>query len=310
MGNTVISLESLAKCLQTTVQDLPAAFLVEWERMDLAVRAPEKTELEDYLFSLLQRLDAPQSRRSPEENLQIWEQGWRENFQALQEGVEPEIALKPAYFRDTPYLRFCSDLVVTDNLQLEYDLLTLVRIWLFENFLKDQSRVVELGCGTGQNLYLLGKMLPEKELVGLDWTRVSQQILSWLRDRQGLNIRGINYDLLQGGSWPDLGEGGAILTVHSFEQLGCAFAPVLEAILKSKVDLVVQLEPIVEFYDPENFYDYLALLYSKKRGYLRGYLEALRRLEGEGRLEILKAFRPGIGGVYHESSCLIWRPLC
>jgi hypothetical protein len=69
----------------------------------------------------------------------------------------------------------------------------------------------------------------------------------------------------------------------------------------------VNYEPIDEFYDPENLWDYLALKYSRKRGYLSGYLTSLQRLADAGRIEILEAIRPYLGGVYHEASLIAWK---
>jgi hypothetical protein len=55
-------------------------------------------------------------------------------------------------------------------------------------------------------------------------------------------------------------------------------------------------------------YDALALAYSEKRDYLRGYLAALREKAAAGEVEIIEENRPYIGGVYHEASIVVWRP--
>ena len=102
--------------------------------------------------------------------------------------------------------------------------------------------------------------------------------------------------------------GSAVITIHALEQLGRAYEKLLGWLLSSRPGLVINYEPVQEFYAEDNLLDYLALMYSRKRGYLTGLLTALRRLEGQGRIEILGAWRPYLGGVIHEASLIIWRP--
>jgi hypothetical protein len=78
--------------------------------------------------------------------------------------------------------------------------------------------------------------------------------------------------------------------------------------LAARPSVVVQYEPVLEFYDPDNLYDALALRYCRQRNYLEGYYPALQRLQDEGRIEILAARRPELGGTLHEASVLVWRP--
>jgi hypothetical protein len=64
-----------------------------------------------------------------------------------------------------------------------------------------------------------------------------------------------------------------------------------------------------ELYNQETLFDWLGAQYLEKRGYLAGYLTALRRLEDQGRIEILKIQRT-FGGLYHDGySYVVWRPV-
>jgi hypothetical protein len=101
----------------------------------------------------------------------------------------------------------------------------------------------------------------------------------------------------------------AVITIHSLEQLGQSYDKLLSFIMAAKPRIVVNYEPILEFYDEDNLLDYLALLYSSKRNYLSGYLTALRELEKQNKIEILQAYRPYLGGIIHEASLIVWRPL-
>ena len=65
----------------------------------------------------------------------------------------------------------------------------------------------------------------------------------------------------------------------------------------------------MEFYSDNNLYDLLAIQYCRKRNYLENYLTALKQLEQQQEIEIICAYRPFLGGVLHESSLVVWRPL-
>ena len=71
----------------------------------------------------------------------------------------------------------------------------------------------------------------------------------------------------------------AVITIHSIEQLGNSFSPILDYLLYKKPGIVFHLEPIFEFYDSGNDLDDLAIKYHKKKNYLNGYLPALEELE-------------------------------
>lgn len=303
-----ISLALLSRLLRVEPDALSVKFIDRAQKMDLSYLEPTRQEVELYIFDFLKRLDAPVLPKSNKKDLALWENGWQENLSAIKSGQPLASALRPRYFRGSSFLRFRKNLVVTENRQLEYDLLTLVRIILFENWVSDVSTVCELGCGTGHNLVLLSEIFPEKELIGCDWTKTSQVILSHLAKVEGIKLRGENYDMLEGNPIPELPKDSAILTIHAMEQLGQRFGPFLARLCESGAKRIVHLEPIIEFYDPDNLYDKLACDYTLKRNYLNGFLTELRRLEAEGKLEIIAAFRPEIGGVFHESSIVVWEP--
>jgi hypothetical protein len=69
------------------------------------------------------------------------------------------------------------------------------------------------------------------------------------------------------------------------------------------------MEPLVELYDEQRLVDYLAIKFHRKRGYLEGFLTSLRKLQAEGRIEILEQRRFYFGSIYHEGySYVAWRP--
>ncbi len=288
---------------------LPACFHEHLAATDTRWREPTREEIEAYLLDVFKRIHTEWRERSPEENLAAFERGWRENLEeVLAKGVSPE-TIKPRYFRQNKHLRYRRTLIVSDNLDLEYDLFVLARDVIFHAFLKEFDAVYEFGCGSCANLLMLSEFFPDKRLVGLDWTQASVDIADVLASRTGRNIAGQRFDMLNPPDSFEMPAGSAALTVHAMEQLGPRHDAFIDFLLRVRPALVVNYEPILEFYDEDNLYDYLALLYSRRRGYLSGYYSRLKQLEEEGRVEILVARRPELGGVIHEASLIVWRPL-
>lgn len=290
--------------------DLPSAFFKKLPNIDTEYSYANKHELEEYVLNVLKLINSNSIRRTVQQNLQTWEKGWNENlFSLSQKNINFVEALKPRYFRDSRFLRFNRELIVSDNLNLEYDVFVLSRYIIFSKYLSEYKSIYEFGCGSCQNLLMLSEMFPSKKLYGLDWAESSIKIAQKQSEILNKNIEGFLFDMLNPSPNITLKPNSAVITIHSLEQLGEKHNKLLSFILKAKPDIVLNYEPILEFYDKDNLLDYLALLYSSKRNYLSGYLTALRKLEKQNKIEILQAYRPYIGGVIHESSLIIWRPL-
>ena len=92
--------------------------------------------------------------------------------------------------------------------------------------------------------------------------------------------------------------------------MGSNFDPFLKYLFEKKPDLIVNVEPLSEYYDSDKFFDYVTLTYHNSRNYLNGYLRHLIQLKKEGKIEILKTKRLGFGSMYHEGySYVIWKIL-
>lgn len=287
----------------------PARDLIR--RYDLICRAPDTVELEEYVLNFLMLEEDTRLARSKEENRLAFEHGWSENLDELKASGPDgyEMALKPKYYRGSKFFRYDNRLVVTDNPQLEYELFVIARLCLFHAYLGGSEVVYEMGCGTCANLLLLSGILPKAGLVGLDWTAASSKIAAELGRKLMRPISGHIFDMLSPDSTVEIPEGAAIISVHAFEQLGRNFEPALEFMVRAKPSIVLQYEPVLEFYDNDRLLDKLALRYCRKRAYLEGYYSRLREMEEDGKIRILAAYRPYLGGVLHESSVLVWKPL-
>ena len=101
-----------------------------------------------------------------------------------------------------------------------------------------------------------------------------------------------------------------MFTSGVIEQIASKFDKFVDFLLEKKPKMVVHIEPTYEVYDQDNLFDYLAAKFHKKRGYTRGYLTKLKKLEAEGKIEILKVKRLNFGSMFFEGyTSIIWRPL-
>jgi hypothetical protein len=101
-----------------------------------------------------------------------------------------------------------------------------------------------------------------------------------------------------------------VLTVGALEQTGTEWGPFLDWLLAARPMRVVTIEPIVEWYDPDDPVDLAAIRFHTARNYWRGFPAKLAALEEAGRVEVLARKRSYFGSLYIEGySQLVWRPV-
>ncbi len=239
-----------------------------------------------------------------------WELGWEENLRALEVTKRVE-AVVPRYFGKRDLVRLNRRLVKAMSEDFEYRVFTVVMDWLFDKYMADSKSVYEFGCGTGYNLLRLREYNRGGDLWGLDWTAASRKIIEALASlTEDPKLFARSFDYFNPDPEFHLKEGAVVYTAASLEQVGERFVPFLDYLLEEKPSLVVNVEPIEELLDPGNLMDYLSLLYFRKRNYLSGYLTYLRKLEREGKIEILACRRSNTGSFFIEGhSVLVWRPM-
>lgn len=240
-----------------------------------------------------------------------WEEGWGEHLAAVErEGFRPEL-LAPRYFRPD-VVRLDGGFVHPLAPSFEHDAFAVLRRLVFARWLRDVASVVELGCGTGMNLVALLDQFPELTVVGGDWARASQELLRLAARDTGRRIAGVFFDMFHPEKSDAVAIDGrtAVLTVHALEQLGREFQPLLDWLVARAPARCVHIEPLVELYDPDRLVDHLAREYHRQRGYLEGWVGAVRALADAGRAEILVERRVRFGSLFHEAySLLVWRPV-
>jgi hypothetical protein len=269
---------------------------------------PSSAERDAYLLELLELIRSPWIERSDEENLAAWERGWQQNLGDARAGNFAPATLKPKYFRGNKYLRWQRDILVCDNPQIEHDLFVLARRLLFGTYLSTANTVYEIGSGSANNLWLLSEMFPQARIVGLDWVRPAVELATELGQATGRRIEGQRFNMLDPDPSFTPEPAAAFVTIHALEQIGERHGALLDWMAAAQPAVVLHYEPILEFYDPANLLDYLALWYSERRRYLTGFWTAIAQRRDAGRLEVVDARRPGLGGVYHEASVIVWKP--
>ncbi len=240
---------------------------------------------------------------------QRWEDGWAENLKDFQNNGYDLAALVPKFVRLREIIRLRGEYIRPYSPQFESNFVKVLRHWLFRKWFHAVDHIYEFGCGTGHNLIDAAILFPGRPLCGLDWSQASQTILQLLNEHHGLNIIGRKFDMLEPDESFTLFPQSGVLTVGALEQLGGQFHGFLNYILSQRPRICVHVETLYELYDQTTLFDYVAAKYLEKRNYLRGFLEALKILEKEHRLQILRTTRT-FGSLYHDGySLVIWEPL-
>ncbi len=246
--------------------------------------------------------------RVGEHRAEIWESCWSDNLQKFIDAGYDAEKLVPDFIKPGQPIRLNQNYVVPASPRFELDFFAVCRAFLFERFFHEAQSVYEFGCGSGFNLLALARQQPGKKLCGLDWSRSSNETLNLVGKKLGVDITGRHFDFFNPDPSLTLGPRAGVLTMCALEQVGPRHGAFLEFLLAKKPAICVNMEPMLELYDENNPVDALAIRFHRKRGYLEGFLPALRRLAEAGRIEILEVKRFKFGSLYHECySYVAWR---
>ncbi len=279
---------------------------------DLGYRVLEARERDRIVLDVLRTIEGGKLRAAGKNDPSHWVRGWGKIRDLVrQQGVSAEV-LSPQRHKLLPACRLGGNYVESDDPLFEFELSVIVRKAILGHFLKGYSRIVEFGCGTGLNLYILARLYPDKELVGCDWARPSLDMLGEIAASLDRPIGGYVFNMLDptGAEAVPLDRETAVVTALALEQLGSDYQPFLTYLLSEKPALCLHLEPLLELYEADVLADYLAIKYHMRRNYLNGFLPALRSLAEEGTIEIAVERRVKFGNMYHDPySTVAWRPL-
>lgn len=232
-----------------------------------------------------------------------WEDCWADTLREFIESGYNVNRLFPRFIGASTYIRYRGEYT-----QLSEQMLFERYRDALLSYVPDGTEIImELGAGSGHNTLYLAEQYPDKKVIGADWSKSSVAILNIL-SRRIPNISGVQIDLFNPQN--DIPPNTTVFTFHAFEQLGDRFGNALYWLLRQKPKMVIQTEPIYEFYDESNPFDKVAMDYHKKRDYLTSYYTVLKALEDKGKIKIHEAKKSEFGSCFHDAySLLVWEPL-
>jgi hypothetical protein len=306
-----LRVEDFAKLFGTAASEIPSECLRLINENDFRYRDLEGTERDKAILSVLKRIASKELTVAGDGGAKgRWEKGWGENLSALESGGGNLRSLNPRYIRPNPTLRLNQNYVTSSDPEFELNWYGIFSRWLFLKYLSKVDVIYEFGCGSGINIAALATLFPKKKIVGLDWAVSSKQIIEKLAEKYGWNVEGRVFDFFHPAKTLRLPQNSAVLTVGALEQTGTRYEPFLKYLIDSSPAICVNIEPICEWYDPENLIDHLAIMFHKRRGYWENFPRFLHELESKNKVEILKTKRSFFGSEFIEGySQTIWRPL-
>lgn len=272
-------------------------------------RTLDKRERDAVILDILKRIDSGNMEHAGEIRRKSWEKGWSENLERFINSGYDRAELVPKYVRPNQVLRLYRDYVMPCEANMEFNVFTVLRLWLFQKYLKNADAIYEFGCGTGYNLALMDDLFHGKKLYGMDWSESAMQILDLLRKMHGMEIQGSLFDMYHPDYDLKLDEKCAVITIGALEQIGSNHKAFIDFLINKNPAFCIHLEPIYEFYDENNLVDYLAARFHKMRNYLSDFLPALQALEQEDKIKIIETNRMYFGSMFHDGwSLTMWRP--
>ena len=279
------------------------------KNFDFLARKVSAKDRDKILLKIVKTLLDPELIKAGKHRQDQWEKGWAENLEAyIKHGKEPII---PRYFGKHNVVRWKQQFINPVSLNFEYNMLAIIKYWLFDKYLRSADFIYEFGSGTGHNLLRVREINPTASLWGFDWAHSSQEIIQKMNSEKfDPKLNASNFDFFNPDTNFKLNEKSTIFTVAALEQIGRNYQPFIDYLLENQPEICIHIEPIAELLDPNNLLDFLSVEYFKKRNYLSGFLDYLKGLENMGKIKIHRAQRTFIGSLYIEGySVIVWSPI-
>ena len=303
----VISVPEIEEVLQTS---LSSALREQCLDADLRYEELTDEERDSYILEVVDVLTRNDLSAAGEHRLPEWDEGWSENLEAFRRTQNLE-SLVPGYHGKHRLLHWKQRIIRPLVPYFDYRIHCLIVDWAVETYLCHVDALYEFGCGPAYHLLRARHYNPKARLVGLDWAKASQSIISEIV-ASGIeaNLEGRNFNLYEPDYSLDFAPNSGVLTVAALEQVGESFEPFLQFLLQKNPAVCVHLEPIDELMDQKHLIDKLSVLYCRKRNYLKGFLTRLRQLQDQNRVKIHREQRTYTGSFFIEGhSLIVWSPL-
>lgn len=277
------------------------------DSFDLQYRELTHEERDLYVLNFVDVL-TQDITKSGEHRLVEWENGWNENFQRFKQTKKIE-DLIPRYHGKNRIVKWMGEPVMPLTESFDYKIHICFVDAILQHYLGEAKTVFEFGCGPAYHLLRLREFNNQLNLVGLDWTTASQNIIGQINRELGTNISAFNFNFFKPNYDIDIPKNSCIYTVAALEQVGDKFVDVVDFLIKKSPSMCIHMEPIDELLDETKLIDALSIKYFRKRNYLNGFLPYLERLEEQGKIEIVKKQRIFTGSYFTEGhSLVIWKP--
>ncbi len=292
--------------------EIPERAIELFNHVNLSYRFLTRRERDSQILKILKILDEPLVSSGPKRQ-EAWETGWEQNLQDYIDSNYDDETLIPYYYRrGRTVMRLWGDYILPQDSLFEAHFLSILQVIIAKTYFNDVPAIYEFGCGSGHNLLAFSRIVPGKVYHGLDWAKISAQILA-LADTRAVKADSANrfhghfFDMFHPDFSFQVKANSAVFTFGAMEQLGTKFEVLFEYLYAQPASIYVHIEPFNEFRCGDLLLDVLADRYARKRNYLNGYLRHLEQQEAEGALEIIKK-RKLLGSTFYDGWCLVvWR---
>jgi SAM-dependent methyltransferase len=182
---------------------------------------------------------------------------------------------------------------IATNQYYQFRLRTLQEV--IAHYAQDASQLVELGCGTGLNLFSLFLSERWERLEGFD---ISTNAIQAAREAaQHFHLSNIDFGILDLTDPNDSNlkrlSGKTAFTYYCLEQLKYSTPIVIDNLVKAGIRRVIHIEPATELLRLWSPSDLLSYLYITKMDYQDNLLRTLERVERRGAIRIVDKKRLG-----------------
>ena len=277
--------------------------------MNLNVRELTWDELSKLVNEAFLKIENAKRDPSGPSKLEKWNFGWGENLKALEDGINIPEALKPGYYRPNNIIRFGKKWFYSEDEGIEYKIFEILRLYLFQKYLKEFDSIYEFGCGSVHNLFSWSKIDPDIKYFGFDWADPVLKIGEILSRIS--KIKTFKYDFYKPnpiGENVNVSSNSCAVTVGSMEQMGKNYQNFINILLDTNFKMVIHVEPIIEFLDDQILTDYLAKSFMINRNYLNGLHIYLKNLESENKIKLLHSQKVELCGMMNLGwNIIVWK---
>lgn len=303
-----LTIEDWCSLLGVTENEMPCECKKIICEKDFRYTYFSETERDKIVVDFLHRMDQGAFTLSGENHTARWEKGWGEVLDNFKKSGDKK-TLIPPYNRNGKPIRLFGNYAKSMDDNFENNFIELLRNFIFQKYFRDKDSIYEFGCGSSYNLVAFAEMDPAKYYFGSDWVPQPIQIIEAVAKKFGHNIEGAVFDMFRPDFEMPIRDNSAMFTFGSSEQLGKAYGNFLQFLLDKPFGIYVHVGSILEMYDVEhNLTDYLTYRFEQQRNYCDGFFTALRELEADGTIQLLKMHRVQCGGFLGDGySLTVWK---